>query len=79
MDTIQTIYINAVSSNNLGNGTTQLYMTSSQIAELQQDLDSMISAATTLEEKRSYFFNNEGYMASDQACVRYWDEHREPN
>ena len=30
-----------------------------------------------LEKVRMYFFNKEGYMASDRICINYWYEHGE--
>jgi hypothetical protein len=29
-----------------------------------------------LEKVRMYFYNKQGYMASDEVCIRYWiDSH----
>jgi len=28
-----------------------------------------------LEMVRMYFFNNEGYMETDEACIKYWEKH----
>ena len=30
-----------------------------------------------LEEARAYFFDKEGYMASDRICINYWYEHHD--
>jgi len=78
---IKTYIIEALASQALPNGRFQLVLDETQATDLQVALSLHQEATTedqpTLQDVRSFFFHEEGYMADDAKCKAYWWAHND--
>ena len=73
-----------MAAKNRADGTLELTLTEPQAREIIKDLTFLLPYKTSKEptqmaqfKARTFFYDSEGYMASDDACLKYWEEHYE--
>jgi len=72
---INTYTIDALSGQHLEGGKYKLTLDRSQEEELYAALTN--SLRIDMVKARTFFFDKEGYMASDRDCITYWIENYE--
>ena len=77
---IHTLLVKAIAGTQAAEGYVKLVLDNQQKDELLKDLQSLESNNSEQElaqKMRTFFFDEEGYMANDRVCQSYWWEHHD--
>ena len=77
---IHTLLIKAIAGTQAPDGYVQVVLDDHQKDELLKDLQALGSNnkdQLLLQKMRTFFFDEEGYMANDRVCQSYWWEHHD--
>ena len=75
---IKEFILKAVASSNMPEGKTKLVLDDSQMLDLYNDLYVVLCKPSdeTLQAARTFFFEEEGYMANDAKCIGYYHAYK---